>query len=200
MKITTRVIEDPAGYPDAPPGSLAWRRWFATETKIKRRDIQQQAGEIAGRIISMRDGKYHETFNLPDFDTFCQKFLELTPDQVQAILSAKSDERVVTILTAHGTNQHTKKDKEEELTMSSPPSAKGGNSAEYLTARLHRDNPDIAARVDAGEISARAGAIEAGIITVKTPLERAQSAIERLGDAELVALVQWLRARLGGAP
>jgi hypothetical protein len=40
----------------------------------------------------------------------------------------------------------------------------GTQTAEYLRARLRRDHPAIAARVDAGEISARKGALEAGIV------------------------------------
>ena len=40
-----------------------------------------------------------------------------------------------------------------------------GTSAVYLTARLRRDCPDIADRLDAGEFpSVRAAALEAGIV------------------------------------
>jgi hypothetical protein len=38
----------------------------------------------------------------------------------------------------------------------------GGTSKNYILARLHRDRPDLAARVKAKEMSANAAAIEAG--------------------------------------
>ena len=62
---------------------------------------------------------------------------------LEAIKEAAPGISVAMAVNKHGTNQHTKKDKEEELTMSSPPSAKGDNSAEYLTARLDRDHPQV---------------------------------------------------------
>jgi hypothetical protein len=37
-----------------------------------------------------------------------------------------------------------------------------GNQRAYILARLHRDRPDLAQRVEAGELSANAAAIEAG--------------------------------------
>ncbi len=49
-----------------------------------------------------------------------------------------------------------------------------GNSADYLTARIARDGPDILERMKAGGFtSVRAAAIEAGIVkkTVSIPLD-----------------------------
>ena len=93
----------------------------------------------------------------------------------------------------HGTNQHTKKDKGEDIILSSPP-AQQGTSREYLRARLVRDGfHDIVARVEAGEISVRAGAIEAGIITVKTHFEKVLDLLPKLTAKEKSAL----RRKLG---
>jgi len=48
-----------------------------------------------------------------------------------------------------------------------------GDRVDYLAARINRDHPEIAERVKAGEFrSIRAAAIVAGIVKVKTPLER----------------------------
>ena len=51
-----------------------------------------------------------------------------------------------------------------------------GNDKNYTLARLHRDRPDLAARVESGELSANAAAIEAGFRKKQTPLMRLQSA------------------------
>jgi hypothetical protein len=49
----------------------------------------------------------------------------------------------------------------------------GGTGASYLAARLERDRPDLAARVEHGELSAHAAAIEAGFRerTITVPLD-----------------------------
>ncbi len=48
---------------------------------------------------------------------------------------------VAMVLNKHGTNQHTKKDKGDEVTLSPP--LERGNSRDYLTARLNRDHPQV---------------------------------------------------------
>jgi|SRR5262245_25742567 len=40
--------------------------------------------------------------------------------------------------------------------------SKGGNRRAYILARLRRDQPELAARVDSGEMSAHAAACELG--------------------------------------
>jgi hypothetical protein len=63
-----------------------------------------------------------------------------------------------------GTNQHAEG-------VDNINSSKGGTSAAYLAARLKRDAPECAERLAAGEFpSARAAAIEAGIIKPPPPL------------------------------
>jgi hypothetical protein len=47
-----------------------------------------------------------------------------------------------------------------------------GNKADYLTARIARDRPDVLERMKAGEFpSVRQAAIAAGIVKVKSPLD-----------------------------
>lgn len=65
--------------------------------------------------------------------------LEAFPKVKRKVLAAPPDATVGAALGNHGTNQHTKKDKGEEVTLSHP--LERGNSREYLTARLKRDHP-----------------------------------------------------------
>lgn len=75
-------------------------------------------------------------------------------------------------------------------------SADYGNRADYLAARIKRDHPDIAARVEAGEFrSMRAAAVEAGIIKVPSPLMKAQKAVEKLEGDDLELFALWFAAR-----
>jgi hypothetical protein len=65
-------------------------------------------------------------------------------------------------------------------TASEPEARKQERGAEYLTARIARDAPEVLERMKAGEFtSVRAAAIAAGVVTPKTPMQR----IEALADS-----------------
>jgi hypothetical protein len=66
-------------------------------------------------------------------------------------------------LNPKGWNQHQKKEDEVYDHKLHPP--KGGDSPEYLAARIARDRPDIQEKMKAGEYpSVRAAAVDAGIV------------------------------------
>jgi hypothetical protein len=72
----------------------------------------------------------------------------------------------------------------------------GGNSADYLAARVKRDRPDIAVRVEAGEFrSMRAAALEAGIVKPACPLKAAKKAVEKMDEDQFDAFMMWLETR-----
>lgn len=63
-------------------------------------------------------------------------------------------------LAEHGTNQHSEK---EEVVITT--SIQDDRGAQYLTARIARDNPEILERMKRGEYrSVRAAAVDAGIV------------------------------------
>jgi hypothetical protein len=68
-----------------------------------------------------------------------------------------------------------------------------GRGAEYWTARIADERPDILERMKAGDFkSVRAAAIAAGIVKVPSALEVAKKAILKLSAAERKALRDWL--------
>lgn len=72
-----------------------------------------------------------------------------------------------------------------------------GNSESYIRRRLRRDRPDLLARVDSGELSAHAAAIEAGFrkATITVPVETdalAAALRRRLDHHQLDLLVKAL--------
>jgi len=72
--------------------------------------------------------------------------------------------------------------------------SRGSNSADYLTARIKRDRPDIAERMQRGEFrSVRAAAIEAGLVSRPDPIQQAKRAFERLSPEERDEFIQLLR-------
>jgi hypothetical protein len=71
----------------------------------------------------------------------------------------------------------------------------GGTSRDYLVGLLNSKHPAIAARVIAGELSARAGAIKAGIIKIKTHFEKVLDLLPKLTAKEKSALRRKLEAK-----
>lgn len=68
-----------------------------------------------------------------------------------------------------GPGQGARTDKHPDVIRKSEAN-KGGTGKHYLAARIKRDRPDIAERVEAGEFrSIRAAAIEAGIVRPPSP-------------------------------
>lgn len=96
-------------------------------------------------------------------------------------------------LEAYGTNQHR-----EEDVLTEPPKHRGDTQA-YLLRRLARDAPEVLERVKSGEFkSARAAAIEAGIITpfpsiaLKDPAPTAQKLLAKKGQEWCLQLLEKL--------
>lgn len=177
------------GDENAPAGTKPW----AIATVGVAHDIRYRVGEEAKalrrKIEIIEKFQAHTLLGFQSFDELCIRRLSLSPEQVKAIKDAAPGISIAVALAKHGTNQHTKKDKGEEVILSPP--LERGTSREYLKARLNRDYPDIAAQVHAGELSARKGAILAGIIRELSPLEKAQAAFRRLVKEDRDAFDLW---------
>lgn len=178
------------GNPDAPRGSREWATYFAFYAKQRAEDASRNVRNLQEVLGKLKEHEAHKAFCLETWDEFCQREIGITAEQAEKVLAAPPDATVGAVLGKHGTNQHTKKDGGEEVTLS-PPLKERGNSADYLTARLTRDHPAIAEQVKSGAISARAGAIRAGIIRELSPLEKAQAAFCRLSREDRDAFDLW---------
>lgn len=76
-----------------------------------------------------------------------------------------------------------------------PPKFRGTDPI-YLAQRIKRDRPDIAARLARGEFrSVHQAAIAAGVIRIKTPLEKIQRLVPKLSTEERAELVAWLAGK-----
>lgn len=101
--------------------------------------------------------------------------LKAVPDWHEKV---KTDiDKAVPVLTTHGTNQHGGGDN-----VTSTPDR--GNSETYTLARLKRDNPDLAARVVNGELSAHKAAIQAGFRRpmIQVPADDYLAAMKKIND------------------
>lgn len=143
-------------------------------------------------------------------ESFLKQELQLDPDLVNRVVGWLEQEQPVgpvslaladaasraQPLAAHGEIGNGRKNESRGDNVTS---TERGNGQSYLLQRLARDAPDILERVKTGEIkSARAAAIEAGIITpfpslqIKDPAHAAQKLLAKKGQAWCLQLLEEL--------
>lgn len=139
-------------------------------------------------------------------ESFLKQELQLDPDLVNRVVGwleqeqpteAVSLEEVEAAIGKHGGDRRSTQAKEVQGDMITL--KRGTTGAAYLQARLRRDAPEVADALERGEIkSARAAAIEAGIITpfpsiaLKDPAHAAQRMLDRKGQAWCLQLLEEL--------
>jgi hypothetical protein len=140
-------------------------------------------------------------------ESFLKQELQLDPDLVNRVVGWLEQEQPTGVVSLaeveaaigkHGGDRRSAQAKEDQGTCST---LKRGGNPEYLQARLRRDAPELADALDRGEIkSARAAAIEAGIITpfpslqLKDPLPTAQKLLAKKGKEWCLQLLDELSA------
>jgi len=138
-------------------------------------------------------------------ELFLKQELQLDPDLVNRVVGWLEQEQptgavslaeVEAAIGKHGGDRRSTQAKGDQPDIVS---LKHGNQAAYLKARLRRDAPELADALDRGEIkSARAAAIEAGIIThfpslqLKDPAPTAQKLLAKKGQAWCLQLLEEL--------
>jgi hypothetical protein len=138
-------------------------------------------------------------------ESFLKQELQLDPDLVNRVVGWLEQEQPTGVVSLaeveaaigeHGGDRRSAKAKEDQVDIIN---LKGGTQAAYLQARLRRDAPEVAEALERGEIkSARAAAIEAGIITpfpslqLKDPAPTAQKLLAKKGQAWCLQLLEEL--------
>ena len=189
------------GDKDAPKGSKEWSIYFAFYAKQRAEDATRNVQSLQQVLKKLKDYEAHKAFCLDSWDDFCQREIGITADQAEKVLAAPPDATVGAALGKHGGDRKSdkakdeaeaKKDQADNVSLKTKTAGKiGGNSREYLKGLLNRDHPEVAAQVHAGTLSARAGAIRAGIIRELSPLEKAQAAFRRLTREDRDAFDLW---------
>lgn len=139
-------------------------------------------------------------------ESFLKQELQLDPDLVNRVVGwleqeqpteAVSLEMVEAAIGKHGGDRRSAQAKEDQGVNHTL--IRGTGNAAYTQARLRRDAPDVADALERGEIkSARAAAIEAGIITpfpslrLKDPAPTAQKLLDKKGQEWCLQLLEEL--------
>lgn len=192
MKVTNLWIKEgkPLGLPAE--GSAAWVRLKAEAFRFHGGQSQYDAEKAANAARWLRD--HPESWYDPDnelrrFDTwadYVEGFCELEPAWAEFLASYRgklsgdyqTDRRTAAVALAEKAEplappRRPTKEEQQERASKGSDTTLAGRGADYLTARIARDRPDILERMKAGEFrSVRQAAIEAGIVKVPTTLEK----------------------------
>jgi hypothetical protein len=176
------------GDPSAPKGSESWCRWLHFEI-LRLLDDREQVGERLGRLVgafeeSTAFSKLTDRDGRPfiDFADYCQTPPPYGLGRPPVVVHEEAEIRAA---LPHG-GDHTSAAFREQVTNGNL--LVGGNRAKYTVARLKRDRPDLAARVEVGELSANAAAIEAGFrrktMTVPADIDALAAALRQKLDPD----------------
>lgn len=170
----TSVLDD-IGNPDAEPGSLPWARWFVFRAKKRREDLESDATALRELIEKLDRHEAWRPLNYPSLGMLCQLEIGLTEEEMDGLKAARPGESVGVVLrrsaqdraeTPLPLNPHGVKEDSRcrgSDTTSAPINKR--RDADYLTARIARDHPEILDRMKRGEFqSVRAAARAAGIV------------------------------------
>ena len=142
-------------------------------------NLERDAGFFSRMVEGVREYDAWKVIGFASFEDFCKAELGKTLCEVEQIVSGvrvlQATGRTAPITPAEAIAAAPKLQPTGRPSKGSDslPIPKGSTSKARLAARINRDHPEIAERVKAGEFkSIRAAAIVAGIVKVKTPLER----------------------------
>jgi hypothetical protein len=160
-KSSSRTFDD-IGNRDADPGTEAWIKFYTIKARQTRESRDADVADLNRLLDSLKAYKAHEVFRYPSFGMYAQLEIGLENDDLDRLANAKDGQRIDAVLGPHGGDRKSEKARENQ---GSNRTLNRGTIAEYLTARLARDRPDILERMKAGEFpSVRAAAREAGIV------------------------------------
>jgi len=191
MGVKVGVLDEPSDK-NAEPGSRPWALHFVRETKMRRDNLASSVESLQRLIDKLKTHEAWKPLGYASFSMLCESKLDLSTAEIDAITKAKKGRtigEVIPPLRTHGTNRFTEnRDSKNENRIS----IRGGTNVEYRIAKLKRDAPEFADRLEAGEFGSVREAERAAGFPVPpklTPLERAYRAAMRLTESDRVKLV-----------
>ena len=157
-------LMDELGDPDAPIGSRLWSLWVANEIRKTVYNKQQADQRLKWLVESFKEHQGFQSIGFLSWEEFCERKLQKPADEVDKALTPVQQQAMeAKTLNGHGGDRRSEPVKQGDnynLEIE-----QRGTDAEYLTARIARDRPDILDDMKAGKYrSVRAAAIDAGIV------------------------------------
>lgn len=182
MSAHVSVLDD-AGDRDAPVGSKPWAVWLVGQAKLQRDELERDATALRRLIGKMQKHEAWKALGVPSFDMLCTTQLQLSSDEVSAVLKARKGQSVGAVLRRVGRPKAVDGNG-DNVTIHGK-----GNGAAYLAARLRRDHPE-AVFDEAVRGSVRQAAIAAGIVKVPTVIDKLRAAWKKATKEERLAFLE----------
>lgn len=195
---------------DAEPGSRPWAVAVRLKAHAALRDERSKAGHLSRLLDLIKEHRGYRVLSdergepFESYEAFCRAEIPFglgyDADVITAIIHERKSAEARAAnprYLAPDDGPHTRQEKKDNGYVVTD----RGNNADYLTARIARDRPDILKRMQAGEFpSVRQAALEAGLVkrtwtAPQDPLSLARAIRRRLSDDELDILIE----ALGGA-
>jgi hypothetical protein len=168
---------DEVGDRDAPVGSRPWALWVVGQAKLQREELERDASALRRLITKMQKHEAWKALGVPSFDMLCTTQLQLSSDEVSAVLKARKGQSLGSVLRTHGGKRKGDGFQVDNIKL------KGGTQAAYLAARLRRDHPD-AVFDESVRGSVRQAAIAAGIVRVPSVLDQLRKLWAKATEAD----------------
>lgn len=184
---------DELGDPSAPIGSKSWSLWVSNEIRKAVYDNEQSGTRLRKMVDLFKEHAGWQPLGFLTWEQFCENRLQKQPEDVEVTITLRMTTQARAEqpkeLNGHGGSRKQAQGNNHNLD-------KRGDSADYLTARIARDRPDILDGMKTGKYrSVRAAAIDAGIVEPKQryqlptdPTAAGRYLAQRVDDAWMLEL------------
>lgn len=183
---------DELGDPSAPIGSKSWSLWVSNEIRKAVYDNEQSGTRLRKMVDLFKEHAGWQPLGFLTWEQFCENRLQKQPEDVEVTITLRmtTQARAEQPKELQANGKHASSDNYQRI------GDKAGTSADYLTARIARDRPDILDGMKTGKYrSVRAAAIDAGIVEPKQryqlptdPTAAGRYLAQRVDDAWMLEL------------
>lgn len=176
-------VLDDLGNAQAPKGSKEWLTFWINEGKLVSRKLDDDARHMQRILKLLEQFQAHQLLGKLSFDLLCREEFGFDPHQIEAIKRARKTARLGSVIEqarAQPLPNHGGARKQgDNVTL-----AERGNSVEYISRRLARDQPELLEAVGRGELSPRQAGIKAGFIKVAPILQQLKKLWDKASPEE----------------
>jgi hypothetical protein len=180
----TSLLDEPADI-HAELGSATWSRGVARAILVQSKQLDSDVASLKRWIQIAKDHEAWKSLGYVSLEMFLAKESKVPVNKLEAIIGAKDGTKLRdAIKPLADVGPPTK---EEKANVGSSNNDTVGNTNDYLLRRLARDAPEMLDKIEAGELSVNAAAIQAGIRKKPTPEEVCVKAFDK-SQSRLVPL------------
>ena len=177
---------DELGSLESTPGSRSWALAVIGQLKLTLGKLDSDAKNAGDWLKLFEEHEGWKVLGYAGLSLFLSKELDLDEKFAERLKEAKPGQTIRQLRPWGDARDKERNEKGQfvESKGNNITSGRRGTSTKYTLARLHRDRPDLAKKVEAKELSANAAAIEAGFRKKPTPLDEMRRAWKKASKKE----------------